>query len=143
MEKYEFGGPEWTEVLRAAWQAALDRMGDSAAGITVSISEHYLDPPAHLAPPTGELGWRAEIKEGRFLFDPTPSHDVDIDIEADYKSILPLARLVLGTDPEKQATREQMVGELVSSGKLVVRGDMSVLAGVTESVHDSVAVVTA
>jgi hypothetical protein len=143
MGKVEFGGPEWTEFLRVTMQEALREAGPRAVDVSYSISERYVDPPSHLAPADGDLGWRARIVDGVLDFDRSPSHEVDIDIKADYRSILPLARLEFGDDPDKLAERDRLVAELVSAGHLVVRGDMSIRPDFMEGIHDALARVTA
>ena len=143
MSKFEFGGPEWTQALRSSMQEAFYESGEEGKRATFSMSEQYVGAPAHLLAAGGELGWHVRFNDGRVDFVFSPSRDVDVYISADYQSILPLARLEFGSDKEKLAERDRMVGELVGSGQLVVEGDLGSRPGFLEGIHDAMARVTA
>ena len=138
--KMEFGSKAWTEKLRSVIEEAV---AASTEDVDYSISEVYLDPPAHLRGSDVDLGWHARVGGGRVQFEFTPSADVDVHVAADYASILPLARLVCGDDPSRQAERDRLMGELVGSGKLQVVGDLSKRPSILDHVHDHMAAVTA
>ena len=143
MDKLEFGGPAWTDALHTtierAWLAAR-----AAADIApFSVSERYIDPPAHLVPAAGELGWHCFCEGDKVTWVDGPSDSVDLCIETDYASVLPLARLVYGDDLQAQAERDHLMGTLVKEGKLRVTGDISKRPDFLEGVHDEMARITA
>lgn len=107
------------------------------------MSERYLNAPAHLVTEDGKLGWCARVRDGRLTFEFSPSQDVDVEIVAEYHSILPLARLEYGSDVNRLAERDRMIGALLASGELIVRGNPSALPTLVADIHDVMAVMTA
>ena len=139
---YEFGSPDWTDQLRGAFERAWSSaQPDDKAQF--SVSECYVDPPAHLAPAEGPLGWHCRFDGDKVIFLLGPSKDVDLYIETDYQEVLPLARLVYGTDPAALAHRDSLMGTLVGGGKLRVTGDLTKRPAFLEGVHDYMAGITA
>jgi len=107
------------------------------------MSERYLNAPAHLATKDGDPGWCAKVRDGRLTFEFSPSQDVDVEIKAEYPSILPLARLECGNNVIRLAERDRMTRALLASGELIVRGNPSTLPALVAILHDVMAVKTA
>jgi hypothetical protein len=140
MEKFEFGSRPWTEKLRDAIQRAVDEAGLST---DYAFSEVYIDPPDHLAEPGVTLGWCARIRGQYVDFTFEPADDVDFQVTTDYEAVLPLARMVFAGVDDADVVRERMVGELVASGKLAVKGDRTRRPPYLENIHDDMAKITA
>src|SRR3954462_1285089 len=136
-ERLEFGGPEWTQRIKEVFEDAVASGGDA----TFSISERYLDPPAHLVPAAGDLGWTCRIAGNAVEFTTEPADDVDVAIIADYQSILPAARLP-HSDPVSAAESQALTGALVADGRLRVVAKARPPAFLS-GVHDRMAAVTA
>lgn len=143
MTRFEFGSREWMSALCSAMHDLVDSSSSSASHPSWSISERYIDAPAHLVTDDGNLGWCAKVRDGRLTFECSPSHNVGVEIRADYHSILPLARLECGNDVVRLAERDRMMSALITSGKLVLQGNPTTLPPLVATVHDVMARVTA
>jgi hypothetical protein len=143
VDKYEFGSPQWTDALRGAFERAWSAADPEETTGSFSLSECYIDPPAHLGQPGERLGWHCRFSGDKVTFLLGPSEDVDVYIETDYQAVLPLARLVYGDDPERQRERESLLGALVGEGKLRVKGDLTNRPAFLDGVHDYMATITA
>jgi hypothetical protein len=143
MQKLEFGSAAWIDALRVTIADALAAAGPEADEVSFSICEIYRDPPAHIVPETGVLGWHCRIVDRSLSFVLSPADDVDVVVDADYDALLPLARMIYGDDPEVHAERDRVFGRLLKDGRMRVRGDLDMRPAFLDGVHDTMARITA
>ena len=125
--RLEFCSPAWIAAVRRFIE---ERAATSdLAGVEVSFSEIFTDPPAHLDPQgRGRIGWYFEVAGGRVVVDAGILENADVNITGDYATVLPLARIVHGDDPAEAARALREVERAVAAGKLRLVGDRSRLA---------------
>src|SRR5258706_3486597 len=91
-KKLEFGSDAWLQALHKAYEQAWLSGPEEERRERFSMSEAYLNPPAHLARSDG-AGWQSRFEGATVTWDETPTNNVDLYIEMDYAAILPLVRM--------------------------------------------------
>ena len=80
-EKVEFASPAWVDAARECIEE-LAKAQDLSA-VSVSFCEEFTDPPAHLCPTGGSIGWHLIVSEGKVEV-AAGVVDADLTIIADY-----------------------------------------------------------
>lgn len=140
-DRVEFGSRAWVDKLGEIVNE-LVASAPEASQRDFSICERYTDPPAHLAPPTGLLGWHMRIEDGRVHVFHEPSEDVDVLVTADYATVLPLARTTYG-GPDGRAEAQKSLVPAVRDGRLSVVGNLEAGPDFLSALHDRLAEITA
>lgn len=143
MEKFEFASTPYVEELRRQLEAALQEVDIS--GVEFCMSEEYTDPPVHLLKPEARsIGFYFRISGGRVEVRDHPRDDADVAIIADYQSILPFVRAEQGPHPHLDEATQAAVSQLISVGKLLIKGDLSARPEVVQraNLHDRLAPLT-
>lgn len=90
--KVAFASPAWVAIARGVLEDLVSEQGKE--GQTFSICESFADAPAEFADPEGFAAWHfyldgksVRVGEGRV-------DDTDVQIQATYELVLPVARLV-------------------------------------------------
>lgn len=128
----EFASPAWFDLYQKACIAAC-RMGRMADGVACEV---YQDAPAHIAP-DGTLAWTRRVEGGKFSFAfvECPDDQADSKIRADYATLLPLARVIIGED---ESAFHRAAFDAVMSGKMaIVKRDPD--APANHMIHDLMA----
>jgi hypothetical protein len=113
-------GPEWMAAARRA-VAVVDRLGDAAAGIRLTIEHVATDVPTWpwtrgaAGPLDGTIRWHVTIEGGRVQLAEGPAPQPDLRFTADYATAAAIAR------GELSAQRA------FAEGRLRVGGDLSLL----------------
>jgi hypothetical protein len=119
-EKFEFASPAWVDAARECI-VELSR-GQDLSAVSVSFCEEFTDPPAHLCPTGGSIGWHLVISNGK-LEVAAGVVDADLKIIADYTKALALARAThaeIAADPEiaETASKFRREGDLTKMASL-------------------------
>ncbi len=141
-EKFDFGSSGWLDVLRGAYEEAVANGGDEARSTSFTMCEVYTDVPADLEP-TGRIAWHCRLHEGVVAFKPFDEPAADVHLTLDYASVLPMGRLVVDGNAEKEAEMQRMAATAVRAGKFIVKGDLRKRPAFLAGVHDAVARMTA
>jgi hypothetical protein len=123
--------------LRLAIDVAIGAAEDPST-ISFSLSEQYNNVPGHLSP-AGSLGWHVRIANGAIDFREEPARDVDACIEGDYEAILPIARLLVGGDPAREAEINRLAADAMAAGKFSITGNLASMPAALAGLHDAVA----
>ena len=103
-ERFEFASPAWVDAARECIEE-LSRDQDLAS-VSLSFCEEFTDPPAHLCPTGGSIGWHLIVSEGKVEV-AAGVVDADLKIIADYTKALALARAThaeIAADPKSKET---------------------------------------
>ena len=143
-DKLEFCSPAWV-----AWAgeylcgAAADA---DLTGIRVTLNEVFTDAPSHLgADEHGRIGWYLRVADGRIEVSSGIVDDADVRITADYRTMLPLARMVFEGNPDNAQAAAAKAAEAAEAGLMRREGDPAALAGLgwISGLHDALAKRTA
>jgi len=101
-DKVEFASPAWMALAEEVIRKELD--GVDVGGQTFAVSEEFTDPPAHLlADGQKSIAWHFRVSDAGVEVGDGPLTDADMVTTVDYQAVLPVARLVYGTDKESIA----------------------------------------
>lgn len=114
--KHEFMSPPWIAMARREITNAL--AGRDLGGASFTLSEEFTDPPPHLAPGSGPIGFSIRIVAGDVEVVGRPEPEADLRIISDYADALPLAR-----DPDAAATDPHESERRIADGRLRIEGD--------------------
>jgi hypothetical protein len=111
--KVELFSPAWIELARGFLENKVAEAGHALDGVRFEICEVLTDPPAHLAEPgTKRVSWNVRF-DGPSVRVRAGEIDCAFKMVADYRTVLPKARIVYGENPEALAAmREQAPAEL-------------------------------
>jgi hypothetical protein len=123
--RHEFASPGWMAQLRSAIDAAIGAAEDPS---TISFCS---------------LGWHVRIANGAIDFREEPARDVDACIEGDCEAIAPIARLLVGGDPAREAEINRLAADAMAAGKFSITGNLASMPAALAGLHDAVAGFTA
>jgi hypothetical protein len=146
--KYELASREWFAAMHALVSDRVSAALRLNPDLRTSACEVFLKPPPHLAPDGADrLAWSYSVANGRLTFALEERDDVDLKIVGDYDAILPIARLRVGGDPQRQAELQAMSAELVQAGRLAFPRRAAPPEGLDphpfDTIHDAIARLTA
>ena len=90
MQKFEFMSNDWLSMLVSTFEAWLSDQTNPEK-ISLSFSEHYLNPPSTRE--TSDNGWTLRIKDGVIAFENAPSDSADVYVAIEYDDARLSARL--------------------------------------------------
>ena len=133
-EKVAFASPEWVDVARTVLEELVAEHGET--GKSYSVCEVFTEAPAGLAGADATTAaWHFRVVDKTVTVG-EGEIDADTNVRVDYKSVLPLARLVL--TPEMLARAERNPPQV--EGKST--GDRSNMPSYLAELHNRLAVVT-
>jgi hypothetical protein len=138
-ERHEMASPGWLTILQQSIEAAIAGAGDDARLHSFALSERYSGVPEHLAGPSGILGWCARVTAGSLAFEHEPDPNADVFIDADYATVVPIARIAVDGDPDRRRELNRAQRTAIEAGTLTVTGDFQRIPAYFSSVHDAVA----
>ena len=115
--RYEFLSPPWIEMARAEITDALSSAGDLDVE-PYTLSEEFTDPPPHLRPDGGTIGFFVRVGRGRVEVGDRPEPGADCRVVSDYADALVVAR-----DPDAGAADPEEAERRMATGKLRIIGD--------------------
>src|SRR5687767_13067279 len=120
--KHRFASSEWVDELR---RVVLDHCAPlDLSGIDYSISEELTDPPAGLGEPGAtSIGWHLRIRDGVVEVGHTPLADATVRIVADYATVEPIARVVLGHEVAERESVNRLLADARRAGLFVMYGE--------------------
>jgi hypothetical protein len=140
-QRYEMGSAQWLAALHAFMTAARPQL--NFAG-DFTMCEVYRDVPDHIAGGKDTVAFTVRFRKDceDVGFELAEANDADFKLTIDYECVVPLGRLVVGGDPEKQAEMQRRIGEAVRAGRARIEGapDEAML---NAPVHDQIATMTA
>ena len=140
-QKYEFASPGWFKFLHETMET-LTR--DAPDDLRWGVCEVFTDVPEHLSQtPNQAASWHCYIRGSDVKFGHGEIHDADFKVVADYQTVLPLARLVLGDEPDSETKVAQALEKAVRDGKIRIEGSRESRPTHLEPLHDAMARVTA
>ena len=140
-QKYEFASPGWFKFLHETMEKLVR---DAAPELRWSVCEVFTDVPEHLSQTTdGTASWHCRIRGREVKFGHDEIHDADFKVVADYQTVLPLARWVLGNGPDAETKVAEAIEKAIGAGKMRIEGSRESRPASLEALHDAMAGVTA
>ncbi len=113
--RFEFCSEPWVAVANAYLRDSAK--GVDLAGIEYTFSEVFTNAPAHLNPDaSGRVGWYFRISNNSVEAKCGIPETADASVEADYESIVPLARTVFEDNPDGAAAAGKVIETLTAAG---------------------------
>ena len=141
-DKIEFASPAWLEALRDAFQRRVDAASPADLAQPYSVSETYTEVPARIDA-SGSLGFHVRIGPDGLDFRNQPSDQADFQIIGTYEAILPLARVVVDGDADRQLEMDRMAARAIEAGQLQAIGSRDNRPAFLDGMHDELARITA
>lgn len=133
-DKSEFASPAWLAMLESRWRAFGARV---APGERFSVSETYTNVPAAIGRNTnGRVAWTCRLDAPNVSFEQRAAEDVELRVEADYRTIIDLVRLVI--TPENQDIYQRVAEQAMKTGFIRSYGDLT-RAAFAQELHNEVA----
>ena len=120
--RLRFASREWVDELR---RVVLDHLASvDLTGIDYSVSEELTDPPPALAP-NGErsIGWHLRIRDGAVEVRDATLADATVRIVADYATVEPIARTVLGHEAAVRHSVDRLLADARTAGRFAMYGE--------------------
>lgn len=143
-EKYEFCSKKWVAFANEYLQGAA--VGEDLSGISVTFNEVFTDAPSHLDPDDeGRIGWYLRVEDGKVEVERGILDQADLTITVDYKTVLPLARMVFEGNPEAATEAQETMAAAAAAGKVKREGNDAAMASLLfmGGLHDALAQRTA
>ncbi len=143
-EKYEFCSKKWVAFANEYLQGVA--VGEDLSGISVTFNEVFTDAPSHLDPDDeGRIGWYLRVEEGKVEVERGVLDQADLTITVDYKTVLPLARMVFEGNPEAATEAQETMAAAAAAGKVKREGNDAAMASLLfmGGLHDALAQRTA
>ncbi|MFQ5926332.1 MAG: hypothetical protein ACE5MH_02735 [Terriglobia bacterium] len=134
-EKVAFASPEWVAIARTVLEELVAKHGE--AGKSLSVCEVFTDaPPGMAGGDETTAAWHFRIVDKTVTVGEGEIPDADMKVRVDYKSALPMARLVY--TPELLAQMERNPPQVEAQAS----GDRSNLPSYLVELHNRLAEVT-
>jgi hypothetical protein len=136
-ERYVIGSREWLAALHAFMVAARPRLQLSR---DLALCEVYRNVPPSVAAGNGAVAFTTRFRKDsdEVEFELSESTDADFKLTIDYECVLPIARIVVDGDAERQAQLIRGLTEAVQSGRGSMEGAIPEEL-MTLPVHDQIA----
>ena len=140
-QKFEFASHGGFKFLRETMEKL---MRDAPDDLRWSVCEVFTQVPEHLSEtPERTASWHCRIRGRDVEFAHGEIHDADFKVVVDYQTVLPLARWVLGNEPDAEARVAEALEKAVGDGKMRIEGSRESRPACLEPLHDAMARVTA
>ena len=133
-EKVVFASPAWVDVARKVLEELVAEHGED--GKSFSACEVFTDAPPEIAGADGSAAWHFRIVDKTVSVGRGAIEEADMNVSADYKSVLPMVRLVYTPELVAQMQRSRPQAPAESS-----RGQATPPSWLVE-LHNRLAVVT-
>ena len=141
-DRLQFGSEAWLDALARIMQDAAASASPDELPVGYSMCEVFRGVP----PDVNErerVAWHCRVTDDGFAWSRGEVDDVQRKIVGDWSALLPVARTVVGADPEAAGRVQRAMAEAVRAGAVELRGTWGPQPAALARVHDDIAARTA